>query len=66
MAKSTSFSTMLEFLGNQSKRNSIIDFDSDEFDNVMPVNVKAAALGIKHAAHVMVKQNSGFINYFHG
>ncbi|OVA17225.1 Short-chain dehydrogenase/reductase SDR [Macleaya cordata] len=42
-------------LGNQSKqKTSIINFDPEEFDRVMRVNVKGAALGIKHAARVMV------------
>ncbi|GAV80844.1 adh_short domain-containing protein [Cephalotus follicularis] len=41
-------------LGNQSKHKSIIDFDVDEFDRVMRVNVRGVALGIKHAARVMI------------
>ncbi|BBH06322.1 NAD(P)-binding Rossmann-fold superfamily protein [Prunus dulcis] len=32
-------------LGNQSKHKSIMDFDTDEFDQVMRVNVRGAALG---------------------
>ncbi|OMP02351.1 Short-chain dehydrogenase/reductase SDR [Corchorus olitorius] len=48
-------------LGNQSKRKSIIDFDANEFDRVMQVNVRGAALGMKHAAKVMVARGSGCI-----
>ncbi|KAL4335848.1 hypothetical protein GQ457_07G033540 [Hibiscus cannabinus] len=48
-------------LGNQSKRKSIVDFDADEFDRVMQVNVRGAALGTKHAAKVMVPRRSGCI-----
>ncbi|GMI92017.1 short-chain dehydrogenase/reductase 2 [Hibiscus trionum] len=48
-------------LGNQSKRKSIIEFDADEFDRVMQVNVRGAALGTKHAAKVMVPRRSGCI-----
>lgn len=48
-------------LGNQSKRKSIIDFDAGEFDRVMQVNVRGAALGMKHAAKVMVPGRSGCI-----
>ncbi|KAK9280040.1 hypothetical protein L1049_013725 [Liquidambar formosana] len=48
-------------LGNQSKQKSIINFDADEFDNIMRVNVKGAALGMKHAARVMVPRRSGCI-----
>lgn len=48
-------------LGNQSKRKSIIDFDANEFDRVMRVNVRGAALGMKHAARVMVPRGMGCI-----
>ncbi|XP_057970851.1 short-chain dehydrogenase reductase 2a [Malania oleifera] len=48
-------------LGNQSKHKSILDFDVDEFDRVMRVNVRGMALGIKHAARVMVPQGFGCI-----
>ncbi|KAF8397172.1 hypothetical protein HHK36_016079 [Tetracentron sinense] len=48
-------------LGNQSKHKSIIDFDADEFDRVMRVNVKGAALGMKHAARVMMPRGTGCI-----
>ncbi|KAA8549475.1 hypothetical protein F0562_001159 [Nyssa sinensis] len=48
-------------LGNQSKHKSIINFDPDEFDHVMRVNVKGAALGMKHVARVMVPRRSGCI-----
>ncbi|KAJ4838205.1 Short-chain dehydrogenase reductase 2a [Turnera subulata] len=48
-------------LGNQSKRKSIIDFDPDEFDRVMSVNVKGMALGIKHAARAMIPRGGGCI-----
>ncbi|KAE8711209.1 Short-chain dehydrogenase reductase 2a [Hibiscus syriacus] len=48
-------------LGNQSKRKSIVDFDADEFDRVMQVNIRGVALGMKHAAKVMVQKRSGCI-----
>ncbi|KAH7553921.1 hypothetical protein JRO89_XS12G0078400 [Xanthoceras sorbifolium] len=49
-------------LGNQYKhRKSIINFDADEFDRVMRVNVKGVALGIKHAARAMVPRGGGCI-----
>lgn len=42
-------------LGSQSeKKKSIMDFDADEFDSVMKVNVRGVALGIKHAARAMM------------
>ncbi|XP_068340206.1 short-chain dehydrogenase reductase 2a-like [Pyrus communis] len=46
-------------LGNQSKHKSIMNFDVDEFDRVMRVNVRGAALGMKHAARVMVAREIG-------
>ncbi|KAL8224735.1 hypothetical protein R6Q57_017292 [Mikania cordata] len=46
-------------LGNQSKRKSILDFDVNEFDKVMSVNVRGVALGIKHAARVMIPKAGG-------
>ncbi|KAB2081170.1 hypothetical protein ES319_A05G114300v1 [Gossypium barbadense] len=48
-------------LGNQSKKKSIIDFDAGEFDRVMQVNVRGVALGMKHAAKVMMPRRSGCI-----
>lgn len=49
-------------LGRQSRtRKSIINFDADEFDRIMRINVRGAALGIKHAARVMVPTRSGCI-----
>ncbi|TKY65739.1 Short-chain dehydrogenase reductase 2a [Spatholobus suberectus] len=48
-------------LGNQSKNKSILNFDPDEFDRVMRVNVKGAALGIKHAARAMIPRGAGCI-----
>ncbi|XP_074268094.1 short-chain dehydrogenase reductase 2a-like [Silene latifolia] len=45
----------------QQKRKSIMDFDGDEFDNIMRVNVKGIALGAKHAARVMVPRRTGCI-----
>ena len=49
-------------LGNQSKtRKSIVDFDPNEFERVMCVNVKGVALGIKHAARVMIPRATGCI-----
>ncbi|KAL0318158.1 UNVERIFIED_CONTAM: Short-chain dehydrogenase reductase 2a [Sesamum calycinum] len=41
-------------LGNQSKHKSILHFDADEFDQVMRVNVRGTALGMKHAARAMI------------
>lgn len=49
-------------LGSQtSQKKSIINFDPDEFDRVMSVNVRGTALGMKHAARVMVPQGQGCI-----
>ncbi|XP_057512891.1 short-chain dehydrogenase reductase 2a-like [Actinidia eriantha] len=49
-------------LGNQTtKTKSIINFDAEEFDHIIRVNVKGAALGMKHAARVMVPRGSGCI-----
>ncbi|KAG9155888.1 hypothetical protein Leryth_004140 [Lithospermum erythrorhizon] len=48
-------------LGNQSKHKSILDFDVGEFDRVMQVNVKGVALGMKHAARVMIPRGCGCI-----
>ncbi|CAN4092599.1 unnamed protein product [Withania somnifera] len=44
-----------------SQRKSIINFDADEFDRVISVNVRGAALGMKHAARVMIPQGHGCI-----
>ncbi|GLJ38430.1 hypothetical protein SUGI_0782660 [Cryptomeria japonica] len=49
------------FLGEQAKRKSIMDFDAEEFHNVMGVNVKGVCLGMKHAARIMVPRRSGCI-----
>lgn len=47
-------------LGNQSKAHkSIVDFDVDEFDRVMRINVRGMALGIKLAARVMIPRGCG-------
>ncbi|KAJ9698821.1 hypothetical protein PVL29_007750 [Vitis rotundifolia] len=49
-------------LGNQSKNKiCIANFDADEFDHIMRVNVRGVALGMKHAARVMVPKRSGCI-----
>ncbi|TYJ51032.1 hypothetical protein E1A91_A01G251000v1 [Gossypium mustelinum] len=48
-------------LGNQRKHKSIVDFDVDEFDNIMRVNVRGMALGIKHAARAMIPRGGGCI-----
>ncbi|XP_028768952.1 short-chain dehydrogenase reductase 2a [Neltuma alba] len=49
-------------LGSQSRnRKSIMGFNPEEFDRVMSVNVKGAALGMKHAARVMVPARRGCI-----
>ncbi|EXC46007.1 Sex determination protein tasselseed-2 [Morus notabilis] len=46
-------------LGSQSRHKSIIDFDADEFDQVMRVNVRGVALGMKHAAKAMILRGGG-------
>ncbi|KAH0465526.1 hypothetical protein IEQ34_005629 [Dendrobium chrysotoxum] len=49
-------------LGRQSgSRKSIAELDAEEFDRVMRVNVRGAALGMKHAARVMAPRRSGCI-----
>lgn len=49
-------------LGSQTKnKKSIVDFDPEEFDTVMRVNVKGVALGMKHAARVMIPRGNGCI-----
>ena len=49
-------------LGNQTtKTKSIINFDAEEFDHIIRVNVKGAALGMKHAVRVMVPRGGGCI-----
>ncbi|XP_009615997.1 short-chain dehydrogenase reductase 2a-like [Nicotiana tabacum] len=49
-------------LGSQSNhKKSIVNFDPDEFDRVMSVNVRGAALGMKYAARVMIPQGCGCI-----
>ncbi|PIN26326.1 Reductase [Handroanthus impetiginosus] len=46
-------------LGDQSKHKSILDFDAEEFDRIMRVNVRGAALGMKHAARAMIHGRGG-------
>lgn len=48
-------------LGDQRKHKSIVDFDADEFDRIMRVNVRGAALGMKHAARAMIACGGGCI-----
>ncbi|XP_065853163.1 short-chain dehydrogenase reductase 2a [Euphorbia lathyris] len=48
-------------LGNQPKNKSILDFNTDEFDRIMRVNVRGVALGMKHAARVMIPRGVGCI-----
>ncbi|GLT89354.1 hypothetical protein SLE2022_073390 [Rubroshorea leprosula] len=48
-------------VGSQTKGESILNFDADIFDQVMRVNVKGVALGIKHAARVMIPRREGCI-----
>ncbi|XP_016193991.1 short-chain dehydrogenase reductase 2a-like [Arachis ipaensis] len=49
-------------LGDQSNsKKSIVNFDPDEFDMIMRVNVKGVALGIKHASRVMIPNGIGSI-----
>ncbi|KAF4401366.1 hypothetical protein G4B88_001560 [Cannabis sativa] len=53
-------------LGSQSKgRKSIMEFDADEFDCVMRVNVKGVALGMKHAARAMIRRGWRRMYYIH-
>ncbi|XP_057801102.1 short-chain dehydrogenase reductase 2a-like [Salvia miltiorrhiza] len=46
-------------LGDQSRHKSILDFDAGEFDRIMTVNVRGAALGMKHAARAMIRGGGG-------
>ncbi|GER37929.1 NAD(P)-binding Rossmann-fold superfamily protein [Striga asiatica] len=47
-------------LGNQSaSRKTILNFDAEEFDRIMAVNVRGTALGMKHAARAMVAGGKG-------
>ncbi|XP_042448290.1 sex determination protein tasselseed-2-like [Zingiber officinale] len=50
-------------LGRQAPRSdlSIAALDAEEFDEVMRVNVRGAALGMKHAARAMVPRRAGCI-----
>lgn len=49
-------------LGEQCKgKKSILNFDPSEFDRVMAVNAKGVALGMKHAARVMIPKGTGCI-----
>lgn len=49
-------------LGRQtSGHKTITELDAEEFDHVMRVNVRGTALGMKHAARVMVPKRSGCI-----
>ncbi|CAN1142105.1 Short-chain dehydrogenase reductase 2a [Linum perenne] len=49
-------------LGSQTKnKKSILNFDANEFDSVMRVNVLGMALGIKHAARAMIPRGGGCI-----
>ncbi|XP_028768949.1 short-chain dehydrogenase reductase 2a-like [Neltuma alba] len=49
-------------LGSQSRDGmSIMEFNPEEFDRTMSVNVKGTALGMKHAARVMVPARRGCI-----
>eukprot|EP00253_Pinus_taeda_P016045 PITA_16045 len=48
-------------LGEQSKRNSIMEFDGEEFDRIIRVNVEGVGLRMKHAERVMVPRRKGCI-----
>lgn len=48
-------------LGSQIQHKSIVNFDVDEFDRLVSVNVRGMALGMKHAARVMIPQGNGCI-----
>ncbi|XP_027065886.1 short-chain dehydrogenase reductase 2a [Coffea arabica] len=49
-------------LGSQAKhKKSIVDFDAEEFDRIMGVNVRGVALGMKHAARAMIPRGTGCI-----
>eukprot|EP01018_Ginkgo_biloba_P027894 Gb_36105 [translate_table: standard] len=39
------------------------EYEMEQFDRVMRVNVKGVMLGIKHAAHVMIPRKKGYILY---
>ncbi|CAN8254730.1 unnamed protein product [Cochlearia groenlandica] len=43
-------------LGDQRKHKSILDFNAEDFDKVMRVNVRGTGLGMKHAARAMIKR----------
>lgn len=56
------FCNIAGVLGRQTAGHKTIrELDVDEFDHVMRVNVRGAALGMKHAARVMVPKRSGCI-----
>ncbi|KAG6433726.1 hypothetical protein SASPL_105341 [Salvia splendens] len=46
-------------LGDQARCKSVLDLDAAEFDRVMAVNARAAALGMKHAARAMISRAAG-------
>lgn len=48
-------------LGSQTQHKSIVNFDVDEFDRLVSINVRGMALGMKHAARVMIPQGNGCI-----
>uniref|UniRef100_A0A0C9RKK9 TSA: Wollemia nobilis Ref_Wollemi_Transcript_13563_1107 transcribed RNA sequence n=1 Tax=Wollemia nobilis TaxID=56998 RepID=A0A0C9RKK9_9CONI len=52
---------MFNNAGILGRQRSILDFDGDEFDKIVAVNVKGMAFGVKHAARVMVPKRSGSI-----
>ena len=47
--------------GTPGQVQSIADLDIDHFDDLMRVHVRGVALGMKHAAPVMLRQGSGSI-----
>lgn len=43
------------------KHKSIVNFNAEEFDHIMRINVRGAVLGMKHADRVMMPRRSGCI-----
>eukprot|EP01018_Ginkgo_biloba_P027755 Gb_07560 [translate_table: standard] len=46
---------------DKSRPRSVAEYDMDDFDRVMKVNVRGTMLGIKHAARVMIPRKKGCI-----
>ncbi|KAI3819120.1 hypothetical protein L1987_12944 [Smallanthus sonchifolius] len=61
LALATSLSPLATYVHCNSKHKSIVDLSVEEFDNIMSVNVRGVALGMKHAARVMIPRKTGCI-----